>query len=257
MHFNTSAQAISLTIALYIVFQALSPLLLATSSDHFGRRPIFIGIFTLYALASLGLALNNSNYPALLVVRALQSLAASAVVSLSYGAVADFCLTERRRRMLGHLLVASNLGTCAGPIGGVGGWIAEASGAIGGLLEPFVSLVGLCWLRRCCFCLRLPGMWLVTGALRTGNGSDPSGLYFESMERIARGGPNSINAQRKRAFKTRSPLAVGKVLLCNEALLSTSIQSSYYAARCCIQASIPVTFKSSPESFTELQVGLA
>jgi predicted MFS family arabinose efflux permease len=38
---STSVQAINLTITLYIVFQALSPLLLSSTSDHFGRRPIF------------------------------------------------------------------------------------------------------------------------------------------------------------------------------------------------------------------------
>ena len=42
-------------------------------------------------VASLGLALNESSYAALIVLRALQSLRASAVLSVSYGTVADIC----------------------------------------------------------------------------------------------------------------------------------------------------------------------
>ncbi|CAL8582713.1 hypothetical protein XPA_008361 [Xanthoria parietina] len=38
-HFHVSLQAINLTLTLYIVFQAISPLLFATASDSFGRRP--------------------------------------------------------------------------------------------------------------------------------------------------------------------------------------------------------------------------
>jgi MFS family permease len=108
IHIHTSAQAINLTITVYIVFQALSPLFLASPSNYFGRHPIFLGTFTLYTLSSLGLALNPSNYPALLVLRAIQSVGASAVISLSYGAVADFCVTVRRGKMLGRMMAAAN-----------------------------------------------------------------------------------------------------------------------------------------------------
>src|SRR4051794_39597713 len=115
-HFHTSAQAINLTITVYIVFQALSPLFLASTPDHFGRRPIIVATFALYAMASLGLALNKSSYPALLVLRAIQSLGASAVLSISYGAVADICVPAKRGKMLGPMLAAGNVGTCIGPI---------------------------------------------------------------------------------------------------------------------------------------------
>ncbi len=57
--FGVSMQAINLTITVYIVFQALSPLLFATASDTFGRRPIYLITYAIYTLASLGLALNK------------------------------------------------------------------------------------------------------------------------------------------------------------------------------------------------------
>ncbi|KAL8861057.1 MAG: hypothetical protein Q9178_002570 [Gyalolechia marmorata] len=70
-HFHVSLQAINLTLTLYIVFQALSPLLFAIASDIFGRRPIYLITFFVYTLSSLGLALNRTGYPGLLVLRAL------------------------------------------------------------------------------------------------------------------------------------------------------------------------------------------
>jgi len=117
-HFHTSAQAINLTITVYIAFQALSPSFLSGTSDHVSRRPILLGTFTLYTVASLGLAINTSSYPALLVLRALQSLGASAVLSISYRCVADISVPAKRGKMLGPMLAAGNVGTCLGPIVG-------------------------------------------------------------------------------------------------------------------------------------------
>ena len=69
--FKVSSQEINLTITIHMVFQALSPLLFATASSHFGRRPIYLLTYALYTVASLGLALNKHSYAALLILRAL------------------------------------------------------------------------------------------------------------------------------------------------------------------------------------------
>jgi MFS family permease len=121
-HFNVSIHDINLTITVYIIFQAIAPLLLAGSSDYSGRRPVFLLCFGLYTLASLGLALNTSSFAGLIVLRALQSLGASAVLSVSYGTIADISVPAERGKLLGPLLTASNVGTCKGPI--IGGAIA-------------------------------------------------------------------------------------------------------------------------------------
>jgi MFS family permease len=276
VHFYTSSQAINLTITVYIIFQALSPLLLASPSDYFGRRPIFLGSFGLYTLSSLGLALNRSNYPALLVLRSLQSFGASAVISLCYGAVADFCVTARPGKMLGRMMAAANLGTCVGPI--LGGWIVLASGwyrwAFGALcifggVMLFVLLLFLSetarnvvgngsikdykWNQPLWTLLR--GYWK-----RQVHSQDSQSKDGESLPPIVETSLNEhqpTDVQPKGAFKIRSPLAVGKVLCCKDAFLSIWIQAFYNAAGYCIQASIPATYKSPPYSFSELQVGLA
>ena len=100
-HFSTSIQKINLTVTLYIVFQAISPLLISTHSDTLGRRPIYVISFALFTVASMGLAINRSSYAILLVLRAIQSLGASAVLSNSYGTVADISPSSDRGKVLG------------------------------------------------------------------------------------------------------------------------------------------------------------
>ncbi|KAI4909162.1 hypothetical protein J4E85_011634 [Alternaria conjuncta] len=126
--FGTTAQAINLTITLYIIFQAISPVIFGPLSDVHGRRPYFLATLALYVIGNLGLALNERNYAVLLVLRAIQSLGASAAYAISFGVVADVCVPSERGQMLGPISMAMNLGTCVGPV--VGGVVAYTSGNI-------------------------------------------------------------------------------------------------------------------------------
>lgn len=121
-----SAQAINLSITLYVVFQAIAPAFWAPISDTLGRRPIFLATFVIYGAASLGLALNRTSYVALLLLRALQSIGGSAVMSLAYGVAADISPHSERGRILGPMLASTNLGPCIGPV--IGGGAILASG---------------------------------------------------------------------------------------------------------------------------------
>lgn len=109
-----------------MVFQAISPSLFAPFSDARGRRPVLLFTYILYTFASPGLALNKRSYAVLLVLRSLQSLGASAVLSISYGVVADICVHSERGRLIGPIIAVSNLGVCIGPVIGV--WIELGSG---------------------------------------------------------------------------------------------------------------------------------
>ena len=90
---------------------------------------------------SLGLALNKSSFAALLTVRALQSLGASAVLSVSYGTAAGICVPAKRGKMLVPILAAGNMGACVGSI--VGGWVALESGGFHGAFWALVGFGGL------------------------------------------------------------------------------------------------------------------
>ncbi|KAI0183665.1 major facilitator superfamily domain-containing protein [Xylaria flabelliformis] len=117
-HFNTSAQAINLTLTIYIIFQGISPVIFGPLSDHYGRRPLFLMTLLLYVIGNVGLSLNKSSYAVLLVLRAVQSLGASAAYAISFGVVADLCPPSDRGRILGPINMALNLGACVGPIAG-------------------------------------------------------------------------------------------------------------------------------------------
>lgn len=126
-HFHTSAQAVNLTLTIYIVFQAISPVVFGPFPDTHGRRPIFLLVLGIYAVSNIGLAVNDRSFAALATLRALQSLGASATYSIAFGVVADVCLPRNRGRMLGPIGMALNLGTCIGPI--IGGCVAYFSGS--------------------------------------------------------------------------------------------------------------------------------
>lgn len=126
-HFHTSAQAVNLTLTIYIVFQAISPVIFGPLSDTYGRRPICLLVLGIYAVSNIGLAVNERSFAALATLRALQSLGASATYSIAFGVVADVCLPRDRGRMLGPIGMALNLGTCIGPI--IGGCVAYFSGS--------------------------------------------------------------------------------------------------------------------------------
>ncbi|KAI1178949.1 major facilitator superfamily domain-containing protein [Nemania sp. FL0916] len=116
--FDASAQAINLTLTIYIIFQGISPVIFGPLSDYYGRRPLFLITLLLYVVGNVGLSVNDRNYAVLLVLRAVQSLGASAAYAISFGVVADLCPPSERGRMLGPISMALNLGACVGPVAG-------------------------------------------------------------------------------------------------------------------------------------------
>lgn len=144
IHFETSAQVINLTLTIYIIFQALSPAVFGPFSDSIGRRLVLLVTLALYAFGNLELALNKSNYVALLALRALQSLGVSAALARSYGVVADTCVPSERGRMLGPVSMALNLGACVGPV--IGGSVAWSSSSYEWVFWSLVILGVVLWL---------------------------------------------------------------------------------------------------------------
>ena len=270
-HFQTSAQAINLTITVYIIFQALSPAIFATFSDSLGRRPIYLLTFTVYVLASLGLALNKDSYAVLLVLRALQSVGASAVLAIGYGVVADICVPAERGSMLGPVLAATNLGPCIGPV--VGGWVTLASGRVQWV---FWSLMIFGTTMLAIISLVFPE----TGRSIVGNGSVPApgwgrgwwnvlrscpNIWKESRIEVAgshnipyQGGSSEDSAHGKgwRKLKVGNPLTCLRIIFWRDTAIVLWMCASYYAVWYCIQISIPSIYKDVYH-FNELEIGLS
>ncbi|OQU95509.1 hypothetical protein CLAIMM_01698 [Cladophialophora immunda] len=254
-HFDVSPQKINLTITIFIIFQALSPLIVSTFADTCGRRPLFLASFTIYTLASLGLALNPSSYAALLVLRALQSLGSSAVLSICYGVVSDICMPSERGEMLGPVLAAANLGTAIGPI--VGGWIARSSGSVWWAFWALVIFGALMVLTLGLF---LPE----TARTVVGSGSVEDQVWNRPLIDLTKPvglRPGQSNEQPTRpptrSVKFRSPLMSIRIMAYPDTALVLWLVGTFYALWYTVQASIPYTYGRHPYNFNELQIGLA
>ena len=260
-HFNTTLQAINLTITVYVIFQAISPFVFGTASDTIGRRPLLLFTFALYALASLGLALNTSSYAALIVLRAVQSLGASSMQALSYGVIADVCVPAERGSMQAFFLMMANLATCVGPV--VGGWIAFGSGNYQWVFWALVIYSGAV--------LTVVGLFFPeTARSIVGNGSLETRKWRWTWWRqltnwhqrrrkhsvVVEESPGDQVAEvgRKR-FRIPNPMACIRILFWKDTFVTLWTASTPYAVWYCIQAGISPIFKDD-YGFNELQVGL-
>ncbi|KAK8034306.1 hypothetical protein PG993_009301 [Apiospora rasikravindrae] len=278
--YATSVQGINLTITLYVVFQAVSPALFAPLSDSFGRRPVLLATFAVYCAAGLGLALNRASYAALLVLRGLQSLGGSAVLSLAYGVVADVVASAERGRMLGPLMAATNLGPCMGPLlGGVIAWetrrpdwcfwtlvvfggtaflligwtLPETNRAIVGNGRVAAQGVWRTWWDAL--------LWLRRGKGRAYNKEQKMG--DDAPEGNFPRGLNSVNltsrgmmANGRGKFIIPNPLGPLRIVFYKDTSLTLWTAAVVYSVWYCIQTSIPVIY-GPIYHFNNLQVGLS
>lgn len=93
--YHRSLSEMNFAVTVYQVMQAVAPLFFGDLSDQIGRRPVYALTFAIYMGANIGLALQN-NYPALLVLRALQSTGSSATVAIGSAVVADVTTSAER-----------------------------------------------------------------------------------------------------------------------------------------------------------------
>jgi multidrug resistance protein len=273
-HFNTSAQAINLTLTIYIIFQALSPAIFGPLSDSVGRRPVYLFTLSIYVVGNLGLALNKHSYAALLALRSLQSLGASAAFAVSYGVVADVCVPSERGAMLGPVSMALNLGACVGPV--IGGWVAFTSGSfewafwalvivgvillagVAGLLpETARSVVGngeerngLGWCKKSLWGLRR--QWQI---LKREN-KNPNKSETHNSKLKGEECPESKKSNFYRKLWVRNPLACLLIIFHYDTFLALWMHSSFYTVDYSMVAAIPDIYKSIYR-FNDLQIGLS
>lgn len=93
--YHRSVGDINLSVTLYQVMQAVSPLFFGDMSDQIGRRPVYVVTFTIYLIANIALALQHS-FGALLFLRALQSTGSSATVAIGNAVIADLTTPAER-----------------------------------------------------------------------------------------------------------------------------------------------------------------
>lgn len=128
---NVTTSLVNLSITTYQIFQGIAPSFIGTLSDVKGRRPAYIVTFSIYLVANLALALQNS-YPALMVLRCLQSAGSSATIALGSATVADMVTRAERGSWLGYTTLGISLGPALGPV-------------IGGLLNEYLDWHWIFW----------------------------------------------------------------------------------------------------------------
>lgn len=286
--YRSSAQAINLTLTLYVVVQAVMPAFFAPAADAHGRRLISIITYIIFTVASLGLAINdisgNRSYVALILLRAMSALGASACASITYGVVSDVCIPAHRGTMVGPAISAANVGTVLGPvIGGLiawrtgsGAWVfftLAIFGATSLLLMVFLlpetarSVVGdgsqgqrlekTGWTE---FVLLGPRWDQRRGAeVEHGEGSDKRshGMVLgekETAKTKEQAASDAMKAKKKFVFP--NPFSCLSIILARDTALILWLASCNYAVWYCVTASIPQIY-ADIYGWSELDIGLA
>lgn len=105
--------------SVYILFALIGAPLLASLSDRFGRRRLYIGCLLLFGLGSLVVA-SAAAIDSLLLGRAIQAIGAGGMLPVASAVIADHFPVERRGRALGLIGAVFGLAFVLGPlIGGI------------------------------------------------------------------------------------------------------------------------------------------
>ncbi|KAJ5408560.1 MFS general substrate transporter [Penicillium cosmopolitanum] len=128
---HVSPSRMSLTITVYMITQALFPLLTASFSDQRGRRPVFLVCLTVYLGANIGLA-SQTSFAALMALRCLQSFGASSLSVVGIAAMTDIITRAERGKYRIYTSSGYTLASLLGPV-------------MGGLLAQFLGWRSVFW----------------------------------------------------------------------------------------------------------------
>ncbi|KAB8219807.1 citrate synthase-like protein [Aspergillus novoparasiticus] len=120
-----TSSKINITITTYMICQGLAPTLTGSFADQAGRRPAYILCFLIYIISNIALAIQHS-YPALLVLRAIQSSGSSGTVALASAVAADVITSAERGTYMSITSLGNILAPSLGPI--LGGVLSEYLG---------------------------------------------------------------------------------------------------------------------------------
>lgn len=255
---KTSLQLINLTITAYIVLQGVSPAFFGDLADGIGRRNVYILTFVIYTAASLGLALQRS-YPALIILRMLQSAGCSATAAIGYGVIADVAMPSVRGRMLGTAMLFANMGPSFGPL-------------LGGIIAGKVGWRWVFWLLTIlggAFLLFVIMIFPETARSIVGNGSIAPRVLNRPLlplslpvSRSRTDRRDNVPADRtgsaipRRKLGIPNPLESLRIIFYRDAALVLFVSAIFYAAYYCIQASIPSLFIAIYH-LNELEIGIS
>ncbi|VEU21199.1 DEKNAAC102134 [Brettanomyces naardenensis] len=98
--FNINEEQANLTVTVYLVFQAISPLFFCTLADFVGRRPVVLYCMLGCVGSNIGLAVCNS-YGVLMFLRCLLAIHGAPFAAISSAIVGDFTTRKDRGGLIG------------------------------------------------------------------------------------------------------------------------------------------------------------
>ena len=259
---HVSSGLINLTLTTYLVFQGLAPAMYGDLADAAGRRPAYLIGFVVYIAANIGLA-TQSSFPALLVLRCLQSSGSSGTIALANGIVADIATSGERGKYIGYVLSGAMIGPCIGPI-------------LGGVLSQFLGWRAIFW-----FLVIIAGVYVIvfavtfpeTGRNVVGNGSIPpqgwnmSLLNYFQLRKTTKDdelnrtiSQNELRARQvssgsQRKLRFPNPLNTLSIVFEKDVGMLLFYNSLMYTAFYDLIGSIPYLF-AEVYGFNNLQIGL-
>ncbi|KAI9781779.1 MAG: hypothetical protein M1839_005772 [Geoglossum umbratile] len=263
---KTSIELINLTVTSYMIIAGVAPSITGDMADQSGRRPVYIASFALYFASNIGLALQSS-YPALLVLRMLQSAGSSGMFAVAFGVVADVAPPAERGSRVGILM---GLWVCCSFVLGYGLTIASSTNAapslgpvLGGALAQRLGWRWVFWFLTIVSGLNFLGFVLFfpeTLRKLVGNGSIPAKgvnrTVVSVLRRRASLPPNAVQQTGKRELQMPNPMASLKVLFDRNTIFTIFIGSAFYMLTMSLAASLSVLFIDL-YGLNELEAGLA
>ncbi|OAP62858.1 hypothetical protein AYL99_02085 [Fonsecaea erecta] len=250
---HVSLQDINLTITAYIVLQGISPLFVGNMADKIGRRPVYLLTFVVYVGASLGLAMNRSSYPTLLLLRMLQSAGSSATAAISYGVLADVAPPAKRGSMLGAAMVAANTGPTIGPL--LGGVITDRIGWH--WLFWFLTILGSCFLVVVGVFFPETSRKIVdNGRCAAPRWNRPILSLFTTFPKNAvQHSERAVTSKPRLKARVPNPLPSLRIIMYRDASLVLWVSAIHYMVYYCLQATMPGLF-TAVYGLNERQLGL-
>jgi multidrug resistance protein len=123
--YHVSVGRINLSVTTYMILQGLAPMFFSDMADQMGRRPVYILTLCIYLVANIALAL-QSNYAALLVLRAVQSMGSSGTIALGNAVMADIATPAERSGYISYVQAGMMVGPAIAPT--IGGLLTQSLG---------------------------------------------------------------------------------------------------------------------------------
>jgi len=123
-HFGTSYAVMQLAVSGYLAMTAVLQVAVGSVADSLGRRPVMIGAFALFVLATLG-TLAAPSVGAFLAFRMMQAVVVTGIV-LSRAVVRDTVGPEESASKIGYVTMGMSLIPMVGPM--IGGALDEVWG---------------------------------------------------------------------------------------------------------------------------------